>query len=170
MKKRKDLAKYLRYVTAFLLFGIVFVTILQVFFRFVLDSPLTWTDELGRFLLVWVVFLGVGVVSLDDRHLAVNMLQEYMPPIVQLITSFIIRAVIIVFLVIVIYSSQEVIAAAHSNTTGALDIPYSWWRIAAPVGSGLMIIFTIIRSVYDFLDFRNGVYQTNSTTEEEVKE
>ncbi|PKR78205.1 hypothetical protein CEY16_00135 [Halalkalibacillus sediminis] len=166
MRKHRDLAWGLRYLTSALLFAIVFVTILQVVFRFVFDSPLTWTDEIGRFLLIWVVFLGVGVVSFDDKHLAVNMLQENMSPKVHLITTQIMRLIIIVFLVIVIYTSIDVVRVAHLNSTGALDIPYSFWRGAAPVGSALMIIFTILRSINDIKDFKNGTYDTGSLTEE----
>ncbi|MRG87265.1 TRAP transporter small permease [Salinibacillus xinjiangensis] len=166
MKRHRDLAYFLRYLCSFLLLVIVVVTLLQVFFRFVLDSPLTWTDELSRLLLVWVVFLGVGVVSFDDKHLAVNMLQENMSPRVHLITTFIMRIIIMIFLVILILTSLDVVKVAHLKQSGALEIPFSFWRVAAPVGAGVMIFFTIMRSINDIKDFKAGVYHLDTNNEE----
>ncbi|MGP4105939.1 TRAP transporter small permease [Virgibacillus sp. L01] len=168
MKKRKDMAYFLRYLCSFLLVIIIVITLLQVFCRFVLDSPLTWTDELSRFLLVWMVFLGTAVVSFDDKHLAVNLVQENMSARTHLVTTLIMRTVIITFLAIVIYTSIEVVMVAHYQKTGALEIPFSFWRAAAPVGSLLMIIYTLIRSINDIKDFKAGSYNDNDLREEEL--
>ena len=58
-----------------------FVTILavsvslQVFVRYVLQKPLfLWTEELARFVLVWMVFLGIGVGVKNDAHFAMDVL------------------------------------------------------------------------------------------------
>ncbi|SFD88730.1 TRAP-type C4-dicarboxylate transport system, small permease component [Lentibacillus persicus] len=165
MEKRKDFAKILRYIVVVLLLAIVFITLLQVFFRFVLDSPLVWTDELSRFLLIWMVFLGAGIVSFDDKHLAVNVLQENMPPRIKLISDLIVRSVIVIFLGILIYTSIDIVAAAHYNRSGALEIPFSYWRVSITVGSILMIGYTVLRSVLDIRDFRSGTYGDDSSKE-----
>ncbi|SFA93942.1 TRAP-type C4-dicarboxylate transport system, small permease component [Lentibacillus halodurans] len=163
MKKEKDYAKLLRYICLVLLLVIVFITILQVFYRFVLDSPLIWTDELSRFLLIWMVFLGAATVSFDDKHLAVNVLQENMSSRMQLISNLVIRTLIIIFLAMVIYTSIDIVSAAHYNRSGALDIPFSYWRVSITVGSVLMIGYTVLRSVLDIRAYQAGEYNNDSS-------
>lgn len=167
--KERDYAKFFRSFIAIILIVIVSVTILQVFFRFVLDTPLVWSDELGRFLFIWMVFIGAAIVSFDDRHLTVEVIQERMSVKVKLISSIIIRTLIVAFLVITIYSSFDLVRVSHYLTSGALKIPFSYWRVAAPIGSALMIIFIIIRTILDIRSFKNGTFVNRSIIEEAKK-
>jgi len=48
----------------------------QVFFRYFLDNPLTWSDELARYLFVWCAFLGWVIAARRRSHLAITMLQS----------------------------------------------------------------------------------------------
>jgi TRAP-type C4-dicarboxylate transport system permease small subunit len=48
----------------------------QVFFRYFLGSPLTWSDELARYLFVWCAFLGWVIAARRRSHLAVTMGRE----------------------------------------------------------------------------------------------
>lgn len=169
MKKRVDFALPFMYLIGFFLLVIVFVTILQVVARFVFDSPLVWSDELARFILIWMVFIGAAVVSFDDKHMGVEVLQERMSPKVKLITSILMRVLVLIFLFITAFSSIELVKVSHYQVSGALEIPFSYWRVAAPVGCVMMMIFIVIRTVYDIQDYRNGSYKNNSIIEE-VKE
>lgn len=167
MKKRKDLALVLRYLIGFFMLVLVVVTIAQVVARFVIGQPLIWSDELARFILIWMVFIGAAIVSYDDKHLSVELFQEKMSPKVKLLTSLLMRALILVFLAVTIYSSIDLVKVSHYTKSGALEIPFSYWRVASTVGSALMFIFVIIRSIYDISDFRKGVYTNSSVIEEE---
>ncbi|RWZ59102.1 TRAP transporter small permease [Halobacillus fulvus] len=169
MEKRKDFALPFRYLMGGSLLIIVVITILQVIARFVFDRPLIWSDELARFILIWMVFIGAAVVAFDDKHMAVEVIQEKMSPKMKLITSLIMRVLIIVFLFMTAYSSIELVQVSHNLASGALEIPYSYWRVAATVGSVLMILFIVIRTVYDVQSYRSGNYR-NTSIIEEVKE
>ncbi|WP_422122382.1 TRAP transporter small permease [Planococcus sp. X10-3] len=167
--KERDYARPFRTIIALMLLTIVGVTILQVVSRFVFNEPLTWPDELGRFLLIWMVFIGAAVVSFDDRHLGVEFIQEKMSPKVKLISSMIIRLLILLFLFITIFSSFELIQIAHMRSSAALGIPDSYWRIAAPVGAALMIFYVVIRSILDIRSYRAGTFINRSVMEEMKK-
>src|SRR5699024_9713001 len=167
MKKRKDLALVLRYLIGFFMLVLVVVTIAQVVARFVIGQPLIWSDELARFILIWMVFIGAAIVSYDDKHLSVELFQEKMSPKVKLITSLLMRALILVFLAVTIYSSIDLVKVSHYTKSGALEIPFSYCRVAITLGSALIFIFVIIRSIYDISDFRKGVYTNSSVIEEE---
>ena len=52
----------------------------QVFFRYFLDSPLVWSDELARYLFIWASFLGWIIAARRGSHLSIDMLVTRLPP------------------------------------------------------------------------------------------
>ena len=71
----------------YLLFGLGFtmtvVVAVQVFFRYVLNQSLFWSEELARFLLVWLSFLGASVAYRRKAHPGIDVLYAKMPPALQ---------------------------------------------------------------------------------------
>ena len=68
---------------SFLIFGLssMFIAmILQVFCRFVLNSPLTWTEVYARYMYMWVVFIGISYGCRKQRHIYVGILYDRLPP------------------------------------------------------------------------------------------
>jgi len=128
---------------AILFLVIIFATVTGVLFRYVLDSPLTWTDELARFSLLWMVFLGAAVVSFKDSHLLVDFIYEYTSPTITTILKTISFLAVLAFLIVLVFSSFDLIRVSGLNTSPALDIPLSWWRGSVVVGSILMIVAMI---------------------------
>lgn len=69
---------------AIALFVAMFACVLaQVVFRYFLGSPLTWSDELARYLFVWCAFLGWVVAARRRSHLAVTMGRDRLSPRAQ---------------------------------------------------------------------------------------
>jgi TRAP-type C4-dicarboxylate transport system permease small subunit len=56
--------------------GMFACVLAQVFFRYFLDNPLTWSDELARYLFVWCAFLGWVIAARRRSHLAITMMQS----------------------------------------------------------------------------------------------
>jgi len=71
----------------FLLFGLGFcmtVTVaVQVFFRYVLNHSLFWSEELARYLLVWLTFLGASAAYYRKAHPGIDILLGKMPASLQ---------------------------------------------------------------------------------------
>ncbi|MDH5287979.1 MAG: TRAP transporter small permease [Betaproteobacteria bacterium] len=69
---------------AIALFAAMFACVLaQVIFRYFLGSPLTWSDELARYLFVWCAFLGWVIAARRRSHLAVTMGRDRLGPRAQ---------------------------------------------------------------------------------------
>lgn len=60
--------------------GMFLCVLVQVFFRYFLDSPLTWSDELARYLFVWCAFLGWIIAARRRSHLAITSVQMRVSP------------------------------------------------------------------------------------------
>jgi TRAP-type C4-dicarboxylate transport system permease small subunit len=66
---------------AFVIFwSLAFIVFLQFFTRYVLNDSLAWTEEIARYALMWVVFIGGAMVTRRNTHIAVELLANAMKP------------------------------------------------------------------------------------------
>ncbi|WP_085522693.1 TRAP transporter small permease [Tuberibacillus sp. Marseille-P3662] len=156
--KERDLAMLPRYLISLMLFIIFALTIIQVFCRFVLDSPLTWTSELSRLLLIWMVMIGAGVVTYDRVHLSVDAIYQKLSVRPRFYLSMCLQLIIFAFLITTIISSFHLIRVSNDIASGALGISYAYWRVAAPIGFLFIIGYGVIRLYQDCRLYMKGLY------------
>ena len=66
---------------AFVIFwSLAFIVFLQFFTRYVLNDSLAWTEEIARYALMWVVFIGGAMVTRRNTHIAVELVANAMKP------------------------------------------------------------------------------------------
>ena len=114
----------------------VIAAIAQVVSRYVFDSPLGWTEELAKLLMVWWTFMAVGVLAFRGRLLGIDaLLMAVRPGPAHLILAFA-QASSAVFAGWLAWLGVRLVSLAGSQITPALDIPYAWIYLALPVGLG----------------------------------
>ena len=62
------------------LLGLAFIVFLQFFTRYVLNDSLAWTEEIARYGLMWIMFIGGAMVTRRNTHIAVELLSNVMKP------------------------------------------------------------------------------------------
>lgn len=67
-------------VVVVLFLAMTITVIIQVFFRFVIQSPLRWTEELARYLMIWLVLMASAIAMRNRSHLQVDVLTSALPP------------------------------------------------------------------------------------------
>jgi TRAP-type C4-dicarboxylate transport system permease small subunit len=91
-----------KYSTVFLLASMVFIIGLQVFFRYFLGRPLSWTEELARLFQIWLTFLIIGqLLGLKD-HIAISYFIERMPLRLSILLRTLNNFIILIFSVLLI--------------------------------------------------------------------
>src|SRR6187551_1462803 len=60
--------------------SLAFIVFLQFFTRYVLNDSLSWTEEIARYGLMWVTFIGGAMVTRRNSHIAVELLSNVMKP------------------------------------------------------------------------------------------
>jgi len=63
--------------------GIFLCVLAQVVFRYVFNAPLTWSEELARYLFIWCAFLGWIIASRRGSHLAMTFVVDRLPRAAQ---------------------------------------------------------------------------------------
>jgi len=72
--------------------GIFLCVISQVVLRYIFNNPLTWSEELARYLFIWCAFLGWLVASRRHSHLAMTFVVDRLPRSVQTVIGVLIQA------------------------------------------------------------------------------
>jgi TRAP-type C4-dicarboxylate transport system permease small subunit len=115
----------------------------QVFSRYLLSSPSSFTDELAGFLLIWVGVLGAAYVAGRKEHLAIDILIQRSPPARQRFLLYLIHSLIFLFALSVMVTGGFILV--HSRfvlqvKSAALQLPLGFVYIVLPI-SGLIIMF-----------------------------
>ncbi len=115
-------------------------TSVGVFFRFVLNNALSWTDELGRYMMIWVGFFGCYLAARDNSHVGIQMFVALFRPGAQKVMNSIARLVVIAFLVIILAKSGEQLGLLGIQKSSALEIPMAIPYFAVTFGIFMMLI------------------------------
>lgn len=146
-KKDRDLAWPFRVLAGAAFVVIVVLTIGQIFFRFALDAPLIWSEELVRLLIVWITFIGAAVLAYDGRHLNVSIVFDKLPPRAQRFVRWLNLVLAIGFLSVLGWTSVALVRIEGMTDMGALPLTYVWIRLPATVGAALTIVFLVARFI-----------------------
>ena len=123
---------------------LVAVTFYQVFSRYALNSPLRWSEELSRYLFIWIVFLGAWAALKEGRHLGMDMLSMRLSPRWRARAGIALDAVMLGFLVAVLFIAPDILEITGRQRSAVLKIPMSYIYLAFPVAAALMSIEIVL--------------------------
>ncbi|MDD3656148.1 MAG: TRAP transporter small permease [Atribacterota bacterium] len=120
------------------------IVLLQVVFRYLLNSPLAWTEEASRFLLIWIVLLGAAIGIKRKSHFTVDIFFKKLPPKLQQSLQFALD----IFLFILIFDVMIINGVYLSHLTlrqisPALHIRMSYVYSAVLVGGILSCCYIL---------------------------
>jgi TRAP-type C4-dicarboxylate transport system permease small subunit len=120
---------------------IVSIVSIQVFLRYVLGSPVAWSDEIAVTSFVWVVFLGASAAMKRKMHIGVDVITNLAPRRVQEILAILINLILLWLLYRFVTEGWAFsMLATTSKVTPILRVPYGYVDLAVPVGSALMMV------------------------------
>ena len=159
LKKIDDVfEKIVTYVCAALLLIIVVVTVLSVFFRYVVNSPLMWTEEACRFSAIYMVFLGSSLTIREDGHTSIDFIQTALckTPNMKAIWFCITHLVAAIALILFFPHSITLMSSMGKTVSPALRITMNWIYLAFPIGAVLSLV-AYIRTLPEYMKkIKNG--------------
>jgi TRAP-type transport system small permease protein len=126
-----------------LLIGIVLVTFIQVLFRYIFHLSLAWSEELARYMFLWVATLTAAYAFKTGSHFALRVVVDKLGPKTERVFQFIVALLVSIFLVIFTWKSIEYTYNMRNQvapSTGiSMAIPYA----SAIVGGALMLYYVV---------------------------
>lgn len=131
----------------------------QVLFRFVLNLPLGWTEELSRYMFVWSTMLGTSIFIRKREHSSVDVLETYLPKKYRRSLYLLIDVLCLVFFVVMIAGGITVTKVAMDAVSPALNIPMGLVYISVPVSGLIMFSMTLENIIKSLKDRREASAQ-----------
>lgn len=122
------------------------VIIASVFWRYFLQNPITWAEQLSRFLFVWTIMLGIPVYYRMGLATYLDLIVEKFPPMLKKIISILMDVFVGFFAVYYGYSSFKYIAQAGHSIFQGLGIP-SGFVYASELACSLYLFLCVIEAV-----------------------
>lgn len=147
---RKYIDKFLAIALIVTMTVLVIDVVWQVLARYIVKSPSSFTDELARYLLIWVGLLGSAYAMGKKKHLAIDILPSKLSGKPRIYLDNFISILIIAFasLVLVVGGIRLVYITLNlEQTSPALGIPLGYVYLVLPF-SGLLIIFYALYDIF----------------------
>lgn len=140
--------------TSFLV--MVALTCWQVFTRYILSSPSSWSEELVSYLFAWMALLGASLVTGERGHMNIPALVERLPKKAQ--RGFAVFSEGVAFLfsaVILLYGGLQIVDLAMGQMTSSLGVAIGVFYVVLPVCGVLNMLYTAM-NIYGILTGRKG--------------
>jgi len=125
---------------------LVAVVVLSVIFRYILISPLTWSEEVGRYVMIWVGFLAASIAMREGLHVSVEFVLQWVTPGIAAWLRGLARGAMVVFLLVVMGYGFFLVTNLWDQWSPVMGIRMTWPYLAIPVGSLLMLVQMVMPS------------------------
>jgi len=115
----------------------------NVALRFLTDHSILWVEEVSRYLMVWLTFLGAGLVLRHGGHIGIDTLQERLPRQAAAIRA-VIFVLLLVFFLVMAWIGTRYATLTWGQTTPVLRIPVGSVYLAMPIGFGLLVVHLLL--------------------------
>jgi TRAP-type C4-dicarboxylate transport system permease small subunit len=116
------------------------LVIANVFARYLFNHSFIWAEELSRYLMIWVGFLGSGLVLRVGAHIAVDVLQDVLPRVAAQGLRVLVVAVLVVCIGAMGWLGVQYVQFAWGQETPALNWNFGLIYLAIPLGAVLMLV------------------------------
>lgn len=125
--------------------AIVLTTFLGVVSRYILEYSIPWADEIARYGLVWLVYIGMVSSLVRGQHVCVEILLVRYRGRLRIWMLNLIDLACMVLFGALLYGGVLLVEMAYTQITPGLGISKSWVYAAVPIGSALMLIEYVSR-------------------------
>ncbi len=132
----------------FTIISLVCAVTWQVFSRYVLNDPSSWTDEAARYLMIWFGLAGASYLFGKNGHLAITLFVGSIKQAKQKYAYLFINAISIAFInVAMVEGGLQLIGRTGSQLSPALQIPMSYVYTILPIAGVLMTLYIVLNTL-----------------------
>jgi TRAP-type C4-dicarboxylate transport system permease small subunit len=127
----------------------VAVVISGVFARYLLKNPMSWTEEVARFLMNWMALLGASIVTRHRAHLGLLYFIQKFPMSLQRLTKLLMDILIMIFLYLLTVEGFQMAMAASEQVEPTTGVTMNYILICVPLAGLLMMIQLSLQMIVD---------------------
>ena len=140
---RKAMTHILNGLAGISFLAMVALTCWQVFTRYILQNPSSWSEELVSYLFAWMALLGASIVTCERGHMNIPALVERMPDGLKMMFSILAELIAFLFsAVILVFGGAQITTLAMGQMTSSLGVPIGIFYVVLPLAGVLNMIYT----------------------------
>jgi len=147
--------RILKYIVSLVFIILSILVILQVITRFIVDYPLSWTEEISKYLMIYIVFLGSALAMRNHQHIAIDFLPEVLGGKNKHRLTVIVLWICILFFGALTYYGSILTVIVVGQASPTLQFSMSLAYAAVPIGSILMLLNAVAMLVEMRLNNKN---------------
>ena len=138
--------------------GMVLIIFFQVIMRYGFNNSLSWSEELGKFLFVWLSWLGISIGAKRGEHIKITMLIDKLPFIKAHVLNIISEIIVMIICAITTYYGIILVIKQINVNYAGIKISMAWGYLAVVTGCCTMIlrnISSIVVSIKKINSYKN---------------
>jgi TRAP-type C4-dicarboxylate transport system permease small subunit len=135
--------RFSNWLIALFILAIILITLVSVLYRYFLNSPITWSEQIPRIFFIWTTFLGAASLYRKVEHINFDYFLNKMPRVLRkIIIPLNEIAVLALFLVYLYFGLKLTFDNVH-QTYGSLQLSPSLYYLACPLSALIMVIYWV---------------------------
>jgi len=139
----RTLLRLNRWAVIAILASMALMVFANVALRFFTDHSILWVEEVSRYLMIWLTFLGSGIVLRYGAHIGIDTLQERFPRHAPFVRA-VVFVLLLAFFAAMVWLGLRYAILTWGQTTPVMQIPIGAVYLAMPVGFALMIVHLVL--------------------------
>ena len=140
---RKYTETAIDWLSVLLLSGIFALGIAQVFWRWALNNPIVWSEELIQLVYVWICYLGWTIAARKDTHIRITTLVNILPKTAQKWIQLFCHVLCIVFSVLMVYYGIKLVGVGFKRTAVSFPLNFAVVYAIGPFCNFVIICYEI---------------------------
>lgn len=135
--------------------AMVLIIFVQVIMRKA-NHSLYWSEELGKFLFVWISWLGISIAQRKGEHIKITMLTDRLPYRAAQVFNIVSDIIVILICAVTFYYGVSLVVSQWTSPYAGIKISTSWGYLAVVLGCGLMILRCVGSIIESAVRLKNG--------------
>jgi TRAP-type transport system small permease protein len=138
-----------RWAMIVLLAAMALIVFANVVLRYLTNASIEWGEEVSRHMMIWLTFLGSGIVLRYGGHIAIENMQDALPTTLARVVRALVALLLIAFFIMLMWTGFAYTQRAMMQLTASTQIPFGYIYAAIPVGGALLLVhFLLIIRAY----------------------
>ncbi len=154
-KSYRYVEKLVQVIIAILLACMVIVVFSNVIARYFLNATIAWSEEISRFIFIWLVLLGAFLAFVKNEHLGLDFLVKSFPRKVSLFLIVLADVLVLTAIILILIGGYQLTVQTIESgwTSPAVEVPYGYIYLAVPVGFFLLLVQGSLKLAINFRNF-----------------
>jgi TRAP-type C4-dicarboxylate transport system permease small subunit len=144
-----------------------------VFWRYALNNAIPWSEELSKYLMVWLTFLGAPIALRHGSHINIDLLQQLMPPRGRQLFHLVIHLLVVATMVLVLWYGISFAQLGARQVASSFRLSMLWMYLAVPIGAALVALVALehsLKSLVGIADPARGLAIDHDLLADETRE